>query len=242
MKKLKKFNNFGSLFESFKLDNEDIEDLFIDYVDNKQFRLVEGFVCSDNRFFTDVASVKKDTKKCKEITINLKGVADGIQPHSGGGRCLTDIKVLSQILSEIEQFYHRSGESPNFQVKPSWEDLEIKFYIVGGLVESSEFDLKEQIENFLKELEIILKTKYNYKRLNLKRSNWLEIRTPVKGGGLYGNAGYALNQKIRRSFNNQLDATRDADLIQWATRVTQGGFRCELTGGDNQVVVQLKKI
>lgn len=241
MKKLKKFNNFESLFESFKLDNEDIEDLFIDYVDNKQFRLVEGFVSSDNRFFTDVANVKKDTKKCKEITINLKGVADGIQPHSGGGRCLTDIKVLSQILSEIEQFYHRSGESPNFQVKPSWEDLEIKFYVVGGLVESSEFDVKEQIENFLKELEIILKTKYNYKRVNLKRSNWLEIRTPVKGGGLYGN-DYALNQKIRRSFNNQLDATRDADLIQWATRVTQGGFRCELTGGDNQVVVQLKKI
>ena len=86
-----------------------------------------------------------------------------------------------------------------------------------------------------------MKTKYNYKRVNLKRSNWLEIRTPVKGGGMYSN-DYALNQKINRSFNNQLDATRDADLIQWATRVTQGGFRCELSGGDNQVVVQLKKI
>jgi hypothetical protein len=64
MKKLKKFNNFESLFENFKLDNEDIEDLFIDYVDNKQFRLVEGFVSSDNRFFNDVANVKQDTKKC----------------------------------------------------------------------------------------------------------------------------------------------------------------------------------
>jgi len=242
MKKLKKFNNFVSLFENFKLDNEDIEDLFIEYVDNKQFSLVEGFVSSDNRFFTDVANVKQDTKKCKEITITLDEVSNGIESRDQEGACLTDIKILSDILQTIQQFYTRSGESPNFLIKPSWGgDLEIKFYVVGGLVESSEFSVKEQIENFLKELEIILKTKYNYKKVNLKSSNWLEIRTPVKGGGLYGN-DYALNQKIRRSFNNQLDATRDADLIQWATRVTQGGFRCELSGGDNQVVVQLKKI
>ena len=52
MKTIKNFNNFN-LFENFKLDNEDIENLFIDYVDNKQFKLIEGFVTSDNRFFTD---------------------------------------------------------------------------------------------------------------------------------------------------------------------------------------------
>jgi hypothetical protein len=107
-------------------------------------------------------------------------------------------------------------------------------------VESTELETKDKIESFLKELEIILKTKYNYKKVNLKGSNWLEIRTPVKGGGMYGN-DYALNQKIKRSFNNQLDATRDADIIQWATKVTDNGFRCELSGGDNQVVVKLLK-
>jgi hypothetical protein len=239
MKNLKKFSNFESLFESFNLDNEDIENLFIDYVDNKQFGLVEGFVSSNNRFFTDVANVKKDTKKCKEVTITLDEVSNGIE--SRGGTCFTDIKTLSDILRIIEQFYLRSGESPNFLIKPTWGgDLEIKFYIVGGLVESTELETKDKIESFLKELEIILKTKYNYKKVNLKGSNWLEIRTPVKGGGMYGN-DYALNQKIKRSFNNQLDATRDADIIQWATKVTDNGFRCELSGGDNQVVVKLLK-
>lgn len=240
MKTIKNFNNFN-LFENFKLDNEDIENLFIDYVDNKQFKLIEGFVTSDNRFFTDVANVKKDTRRCKEIRIEIEDIAQGIQPQSGGGRCLTNIETLSNILSTIKQFYQRSGESPNFQIKPSYNDLEIIFYVVGGLVEGSEFEAKGKIEELLKELEVILKTKYNYKRVNLKSSNWLEIRTPVKGGGMFGH-DYALREKIRRSFNGQLDATRDAELIAWATKVTQSGYQYNLPGGDNQVVVQLKKI
>ena len=53
---------------------------------------------------------------------------------------------------------------------------------------------------------------------------------------------YALRVKIRISFNGQLDATRDAELIAWATKVTQSGYQYNLPGGDNQVVVQLKKI
>ncbi len=243
MKKLKNFNNFEikNLNENFKLENEDIEDLFIEFVDNKQFKLIEGFVTSDNRFFTDVANVKNDTRRCKEIRIEIEDIAQGIQPYGGGGRCLTNIETLSNILATIQQFYHRSGESPNFQIKPSYDDLEIIFYVVGGPVEDSEFEAKGKIEGFLKELEIILKTKYLYKKVNLKSSNWLDIRTPVKGGGMYGH-DYALSQKIRKSFTGQLDATRDAELIAWATKVTQSGYQCNLSGGDNQVVVQLKKI
>lgn len=243
MKKLKNFNNFGikSLNENFKLENEDIEDLFIEFVDNKQFKLIEGFVTTDNRFFTDVANVKNDTRRCKEIRIEIEDIAQGIQPQGGGGRCLTNIETLSNILATIQQFYHRSGESPNFQIKPSYDDLEIIFYVVGGLVEGSEFEAKGKIEELLKELEVILKTKYQYKKVNLKSSNWLEIRTPVKGGGMFGH-DYALRQKINRAFTNELDQTRDAELIAWAQKVLQSGYRCEKTGGDNQVVVQLKKI
>lgn len=243
MKNLKNFTNFDTqnISENFKFENEEIEDMFIDFVDNKQFKLVEGFITSDGRFFTDVANVKKETKRCKEIRIDLQDVAQGIQPQSGGGRCLTNIETLSNILETIQQFYDRSGEEPNFMINPSYEDLEIIFYVVGGLVEGSEFEAKGKIEELLKELEIILKTKYLYKKVNLKRSNWLEIRTPVKGGGMYGH-DYALNQKIRRSFTGQLDATRDAEIIAWADKVTQSGYQCNLSGGDNQVVVQLKKI
>ena len=236
MKIIKNFNNFN-LFENFKLDNEDIENLFIDYVDNKQFQLIEGFVTSDNRFFTDVANVKNDTRRCKEIRIELEDIAQGIQPQRGGGRCLTNIETLSNILATIKQFYQRSGEEPNFQINPSYDDLEIIFYLVGGLVEGSEFEAKGKIEELLKELEGILKTKYKYKKVNLKSSNWLEIRTPVKGGG-----DWILRDSIRRSFTGQLDATRHAEIIAWATKVTQSGYQYNLPGGDNQVVVQLKKI
>jgi hypothetical protein len=77
--------------------------------------------------------------------------------------------------------------------------------------------------------------------LKKNKKNWLEIRTPVKGGGMFGH-DYALSQKIRKSFTGQLDATRDADIIAWANKVTQSGYQCNLSGGDNQVVVQLKKI
>lgn len=235
MKTIKNFNNFN-LLENFKLENEDIEDLFIDFVDNKQFKLIEGFVTSDNRFFTDVAKVEKDTRRCKEIRIELEDIAQGIQPQGGGGRCLTNIETLSNILSTIQQFYHRSGESPNFQIKPSWEDLEIIFYVVGGLVEGSEFEAKGKIEELLKELEGILKTKYRYGRPRIKNSNWLEIKTSSRTVDL------ALRAKIRRAFSGELDATADGEILDWATKVTQSGYQCNLTGGTNQVVVQLKKI
>lgn len=88
---MKKF----SLLEGFKYSDEEIGDFFIDYVDDKKFTVVSGYLTKDDRFFTDVASVNKTTRKCKMVTIILNDVAKGIQGPGGGGRALTNFDTLN---------------------------------------------------------------------------------------------------------------------------------------------------
>lgn len=54
---MKKF----SLLESFKYSDEEIEDFFLEFIDEKKFTLKSGFLTKDNRFFTDVTHVHLET-------------------------------------------------------------------------------------------------------------------------------------------------------------------------------------
>lgn len=230
---MKKF----SLLESFKYSDEEIEDFFLEFIDQKKFTLKSGFLTKDNRFFTDVAGVNKTTRKCKMATIEIEGVGNGIQGPSGGGRAMTSFESLDKVLTEIKKFYARSGESPNFIIEPQWEDIEITFFLVGGLVEQSDTQTQDKIINLQKELLDICK-KRGYKRVSLKNNNWLEIRTPVKDQRLY----YGIVDVFIKLPNGTLpENERNQPLLDWYQKVTAAGLTLYRSGGDNQIVIQLKK-
>lgn len=234
---MKKF----SLLENFKYSDEEIEDFFLEFIDENKFTLVSGFLTKDNRFFKDVSGVNKSTRKCKMVTIRLEDVATGIQGPGGGDRALTSFEALDKILSEIKKFYARSGESPNFIIQPSWEDIDITFFLTGGIVEESDTKTQNDIIELQKELVPILKAR-GYKRVAQKSNNWVEIRTPAKGG-FWNRADFALRDVLVKARQGQLPVNdRNQPLIDWAAKVNQAGFTYEAGGGDNQVVVHLKKL
>jgi hypothetical protein len=231
---MKKF----SLLESFKYSDEEIEDFFMDYVDEKKFTLVSGFLTKDDRFFTDVANTNKTTRKCKMVTIELEDVANGIQ-KPGGGRSLNSFETIDKILSEIKKFYARSGESPNFSIETRWEDITITFFIVGGLVEETDTNIQDNIIKFQKELLQICKNR-GYKRVSLKNNNWCEIRTPVRDP-------YNIYYGTINIFNQLRDGNlpvndRNQPLIDWYQRLTTAGLTIDRRGGDQQIVIKLRKI
>lgn len=230
---MKKF----SLLENFKYSDEEIEDFFLEFIDEKKFTLKSGFLTKDNRFFTDVAGVNKTTRKCKMATIEIEGVSNGIQGPGGGCRSLTSFESLDKVLTEIKKFYARSGESPNFIIEPSYDDIDVTFFLVGGLVEQSDTETQDKIIDLQKELLEICK-KRGYKRVSLKNNNWLEIRTPVRDQRLY----YGIIDVFIKLPNGTLpENERNQPLLDWYQKVTATGLTLYRTGGDNQIVIQLKK-
>jgi len=231
---MKKF----SLLENFKYSDEEIEDFFLEFIDDKKFSLKSGFLSKDNRFFTDVAGVNKGTRKCKMVTIRIEGVANGIQGPGSGPRALTSFESLDKVLNEIKKFYARSGESPNFVIDPQWEDIDIVFFLTGGIVDESDSKIQSDIIEFQNELLDICK-KRGYKRVSLKSNNWCEIRTPVKEQNLY----YGIVDVFYKLSNGNLpENERNQPLLNWYQRLTNAGLTIIRSGGDNQIVIKLKKI
>lgn len=229
---MKKF----SILEKFKYTDEEIEDFFLDYKDDDKFELKSGFLTSDNRFFTDVAGVKKGTRQCKMATISMEDICkDGIQGPGAGPRSITDFSKIEKVLSEIKKFFSRSGLEPNFIIEPNWEDIEIHFFIVGGLVEDKQLGSKDDILRFQKELLAICKAR-GYKRVRLG-NNWLEIRTPVRDERLW----FGIIDMFNRLQNGTLpDNERNAPIIDWYNRLTNAGYTISKSGGDNQIVIKIK--
>lgn len=238
---MKKF----SLLEGFKYTDEEIEDFFIDYVDSGNFELTNGFIGSqesldENRFFTDVSNVGKKSKECKRIEIKLEGICKGVyDPNTG--RSLTNLDIISKLLGTIKTFYARSGEEINFIIDTHYDSVIIIFFIVGSNVGEKHFGTQGEIKSLLTELVDIIKKRTNFRRVSLKGNNFVDVHTPKKGGGPFG-YDYYLNNSIRRAVDGILpEDERNLPLIAWAQKVNQLNYNVNLSGGDNQVVIQLSK-
>lgn len=230
---MKKF----SLLEGFKYTDEEIEDFFIDYVDNKNFKLTSGFIGSEKRFFTDVANVDRNSKECKRIEIILKDICTGVYDPNAG-RAVTNIDTISKLLDTIKTFYARSEEEVNFIIDTEYDDIRIIFFIIGDKVSNSHFGTQGEIKSLLSELVDIIKKRTNLKRVTLKGNNWLDIHTPKKQVFF----DHYLSNSIRSAVNGNLpEDERNLPLITWAQKVNQLNYNVKLSGGDNQVVVQLTK-
>lgn len=226
---MKKF----SLLESFKYSDEEIEDFFMQFVDDRRFSISSGFINANNRFFTDVSSIDEKTKRCKMVNIEIPNILNGIQGPNGE-RSMTSLESLQNILSEIKKFYNRSGEPPNFVIKQIYVNVEIIFFLVGGLVEKSDTKIQDKIIDLQKELLEISK-KRGYK-VKLKNNNWIDITT----------SSLAIYNGIVNIFKQLIDGNlqeneRNQPLIEWYQKVTNAGLRFSRSGVDNQIIIQLKK-
>lgn len=228
--------------EDFKHSNEEIEDFFWEFVDSRKFKLIDGYIRpSDNRFFTETAAVSPKDRRAKHIVVDIDKMANGIQTYQDG-KCLTSFDSLLSAINIAKKFFQRTGYDINYQILQNFDDVEVHIYLVGGLVTTSQLDTKNEINTSLSELQGYLK-EYKFKRVSLQ-TNFLDIRTPVKDRDLdtwlfrtLRNAGnlnadvYNEESKTRKLFNN---------LNAWANKVNPN-YEIVLSGGDNQVVVKLKK-
>lgn len=221
---MKKF----SLLEGFKYSDDEIEDFFIEYIDAKQFTLTTGFINSEMRFSTDIGSISKNTKQCKHIKIVIEDIAKG--------KSMDDIEKLHKIITTIRAFYLRSGEQPNYVIETRWDDVEINFYIIGDIADTTHMKIKETIKSLQSELVTILKGR-GYKRVSQKSDNWVEVLTPKKG-----NADMILLDILRRANQDILTVNaHNQPLIDWIGKIRQSGLQFTTPLGDNQVVIKLKQ-
>lgn len=229
---MKKF----SLLEGFKYTDEEVEDFFFEFVENKNFKLTHGFVNSENRFIVDVANTNSKCRLCNRVEISIDGILGGVKDQSGS-ESITDIGKLSTVISTINKFYARSGESVNFIIQTSYDSISITFFLIGELVGEIHSNTKGEIKTLLSELEIVMKSR-GYKRVSLKHNNWLEIRTPQYPRDQDTTLRYA----IERTISGQIQVNqRNQPLIDWVTKTMDLGYQISYGGGDNQVVVSLKK-
>jgi hypothetical protein len=246
MKHIKPYNE--SIFGPKKdgsYSKDEIEDFFLEYIDEGRGSVTEGFLDKDNRYFTDVAKVSNTSKKCIKVKITLEDVSTGV--IGGSGTCLTNMDILTNLLTKIRTFYSRTELQPNFIIVPKWDDIVVEFYVPGEVVEGSHLNTKEEINTLLTELLPIIK-KLGYKRVSLKSANWFEVRTPQRAtsdaGRRYGEA-YVLSSMMRQAreggYENSPYESR-VQLHNWCQKVQQAGYRIETTGGDNQVIFKLVKV
>ncbi len=239
MKYLKKFYED---VETFKNTDEDIQMFFTDYTDEDPNSLsIENVLINtkDKRIISETPYIKDISKfrRAKKITLNI-GKADGIITRSG--TCLTSFDILKETVADIERFYALSGEEVNYTINMEYDELVITFITLGDSIKPEESHVTN-IDKYLLELKTILKN-MKYHRVSNK-GNWLEVRTPSKGDNSY----YLSNllSKIKRD-EITLENTDEGnaskgkiELIKWKNKTWEDGYQMKLSGGDNQVIVQL---
>lgn len=239
MKHLRRFNEN----ESFKTSDDDIREFFFDYTDENPNSLkIENGLVYDGQFITDTTYMKDPSKyrKAKLITLEVCD-ANGISTK-GMGKCLTNLDVLQRLLEDIKRFYDISGEDVNYSINTDYSGLEVKFITLGESAKAEESQA-DKIDGYLQRIKECIKKK-GFKRQTI-RGNWLDMKFPAKGGGVYGFA-FAVGDKLRRIEDGRvnLDNTEnevDRELIKVRNEAWEDGLKFSISGGDNQVVLKIVK-
>lgn len=238
MKHLKRFNENTN---SFKNSDDDIKNFFIDYIDEDpdSLEITNGWV-RNGEFVWNADYIKKgdikNYKKAKLVTLKLpKGTGIKIGTNT---KCLTSIDPLEKIIREIERFYDLSEEEVNYAITQDYGVIEVMFITMGGNIEESESSA-DVIDSLLLELKEILRLR-GYKRITY-RSNFLDLRTPKKDR----DRDLLLNNFLRKIRDRDVVVDDETDpstraLVNWREKIPDN-YDIEIGGGDQQVVVKLKK-
>lgn len=240
MKHLKKFNESEEI--KFKNTDEDIQLFFTDYTDEdpNSLKITNGLVFND-KFISDTSYMKDTSKYRRAKLVELRvDKPDGISV--GMDKCLTNIDVLSNLLSDINRFYDMSGEDVNYTISTDYMGLVIKFILLGDLVKPEESQSKK-IDDYLTRVRDWVR-KRGHKKQTIN-GNWLDMRFK-RGGGPLG-FDYAISNKLRKVGEGEINLNNytqesDKELIEIRNEAWEDGLKFSVSGGDNQVVLKLVKI
>jgi hypothetical protein len=232
MKHLRKFN------ESEKhiiKDNDDIIEYFTEWYDTDRL-IIEDYLFNtkENQVVKKTPYVKnpKIMKECKVVTINAfdSNNLKGASLPGMSANCLTDINALDNIISDIKRFYNISGQEVNYTIESDYMGIIFKLVIITGDYDESKTKQKD-IDELFKELNQLLIERR--KRTTIK-GNWFEIR----GENNYSNTFFKLKRNML--LDNGTEFIRG--LLQWYQKVQDRGMELDISGGDNQTVLNLKEI
>jgi hypothetical protein len=240
MKHLKKFNESEEV--TFKNSDVDIQLFFTDYTDDNpdSLKIIDGLVV-DGKFISDTTYLKDGSKyrRAKLVKLNV-AKPNGIS--IGMNKCLTDIEVLSNLLSDINRFYDMSGEEINYVINTDYMGLNLEFVVLGDFVKPEESQAKKIDEYLTRVRDWVRKKGHKTQTIN---GNWLNMRFK-RGGGPLG-YDYIISDKLRKVGNGDINLNNytqesDKELIEIRNEAWEDGLKFSVSGGDNQVVLKLVKI
>ena len=254
--KINKFNQF-KIFENSKFDeitHDFIDDFFSDYIDNdlgeisvRDCLIIKKSDYEYVEFNTTYVKDIKNTSKGKLVKLKINSKDDkGISID--GRYSLRDISVVKDISETIERFYKWLDLEPsdiNYTINTGFDGLGITFIIKGDQFPDSE-SIKDKIDSHLDKILKMVKSRYNYRGISLK-GNWLDIMFPKsnKDGDYFWKVTF--NKFLRGGMTpEQIESLRTRsnfhkELLDWVDAVNRDGLTVNIGGGDNQVVISLKR-
>lgn len=241
MKHLVKINDF-KINESFKNTDDEILEFFVDYydIDKNNFNIKNVLVFNNERVVDETPYLKNASKyrKAKLVKV-LVEETDGV--FFPGGKSLTSLESLRNILSDLERFYDISGEDISYKINTDYMGLSIEFLVLGEEMKEDS-NKSKVIDDLLKELKsIFVKRRF---RPSL-RSNLIELRTSGhKSKSRYGDYSVDLRSIFKKindgDVNLENSEGRWIDYIEWRNKVHDNGLTIYTSGGDHQFLIKLK--
>jgi hypothetical protein len=237
-----------SLLESNSYSNDEIEDFFIDLIDNEEatVNIIDGFV-HDKRFFTEVGNVNANTIKAKKVSLVLNSLdeheEDSIYLPSEG-RTFNNIDVFINVLNIIKKFYARSKKEILFTISPEYST--VIFLLLGEKVDLGQLSDKSKIDDLLNEFLLAINTMKRIFGLKAKYTNnnflGVDFRTKANTDIFY-NAIRKLStgQQIMGTRPDGTQVVRYGELTKAVKKILDSGFNIKLGYYDYQVVISLKR-
>lgn len=230
--------------ESFKNTDEEILMFFTDYYDKDPDNfIIKNVLVFNNEKIVAETPYMKDVKKYRRAKVVTVKVAKPDGPSSYMSSYLTTIEPLRNILNDLERFYDMSGEEINYKIITDYSGVKIEFLVLGE-------SMSEESSKYSKVNELLEECKELFKKRKFRPSlkgNWLEIRTKSKKNlSRYGDYSVELKTIMSRINNGDLNLqnliqnNRAFDMIEWRNKVYENGLQISVSGGDHQLVIQLK--
>ncbi len=221
------------------VSNEEIVDCFIDYFDADSLKIKDGWIDGDQFVEKKEYFSKSDltkTRKAKLVKIKIGEYTGGIRIDGNyyeSSMPLSTIKDITKAFEEINRFSEITDQEITFSISNRSDNIYLCIIIPLDFVK--EGDLNADVVNgFLKDIKLALdKTPSLGKKRKKLSNNWLEMsfsdwRECIGWG----------NEIVKMNDNG----TRWEELNKIGEKILKSGWKVVQTGGDKQLVIQLKKI
>lgn len=227
----------------FKNDNDEILLFFTDYYDAGNFQIKDVMVHDDGtskRIISETSYMRNPSEYRRAKLIKITIPTDNKIYFQNSGPTFNSTNVLDDLLHDIKRFYAMTGEEINFQFENSYVGLKVNILTMGPSFDEGDSQIKE-IDELIKELNIIFRENQFRPRIS---GPSLELKTSAKRSlSRYGDYSIELRRLLTRILSGEINGgTKLTDkLVSWVNKVTESGFNLDITGGDHQVIIKIKK-